>query len=90
MGTNISEIVEIGLSKVNKDVNVCPIINYDTKDGIKLDLDEECSWKWDKMNHIDHKVNEHGDQFYKHFHKECIGNSSTKVGNNTCKFTRLE
>ena len=61
MGTNISEIVEIGLSKVNKDVNVCPIINYDTKDGIKLDLDEECSWKWDKMNHIEHKVNEHGD-----------------------------
>ena len=46
MGTNISEIVELGLSKVAEDVNVCPNINYDSKNGIKLDLDPECTWKW--------------------------------------------
>ena len=68
MGTNISEIVELGLSKVAEDVNICPNINYDSKNGIKLDLDPECSWNWEGNRTYIYDSDGHGDKFYKHFH----------------------
>ena len=86
MGTNISEIVQMGLSKVKQDVNVCPIINYDTEDGIKLDLDEECSWNWENRSQSEGV----GHPFYKNFKDNCFENLTDKVGDNTCNFTNLE
>ena len=44
MGTNMTELVKVGLSKDTVNDQVCPTLNFNTKDGIKLDLDEECSW----------------------------------------------
>jgi hypothetical protein len=44
MGTNMTDILRIGLGKDVENHNVCPNINFNTDSGIKLDLDPECSW----------------------------------------------
>jgi hypothetical protein len=50
MGTNISDLIQVGLGKNIENDNVCPNINFDTHDGIQLDLDEECSWYFENKN----------------------------------------
>jgi hypothetical protein len=48
-GSMMSEILEIGLEYKETNVNnICPPYNYNTVDGIYLDLDYECDWKWNR------------------------------------------
>jgi len=45
--------LKVGLSKNIENDNVCPNINFDTENGIKLDLDEECSWDFENRTRND-------------------------------------
>jgi len=46
-GSNMTELLEIGVQRFDENNNMCPNVMHDTYNGIKLDLEPGCSWKWD-------------------------------------------
>jgi hypothetical protein len=77
---------------------------HDTYNGIKLDLESDCSWKWDprtqtgpekkqKMTNSQNK--KEGNAFYNSFVDNCLGgytdsNDLPMVGFNNCNITMLD
>tara|TARA_B110000285_G_C14965206_1_gene533729 strand:+ start:731 stop:934 length:204 start_codon:yes stop_codon:yes gene_type:complete len=67
MGTNMTDILRIGLGRDVENHNVCPNINFNTDSGIKLDLDPECSWDFKNKTISDIETEEIfvGNDFFK-------------------------